>query len=80
MTNLRREWFDYVKKVRKKNTKRDKPCSHTEAMKIASATWPQVKLRLEKKRKREQKKQDKEKLALKKQKVIGIKTEQIKEC
>ena len=75
MTSLRSEWFDYVRKVRKKNTKKDKPCSHTDAMKIASQSWPAVKLRLEKKRKREQKKQEKNNLVQKKQKVAQEKTE-----
>ena len=75
MTSLRSEWFDYVRKVRKKNSKRDKPCSHTEAMKIASASWAAVKLKLEKKRKREEKKQEKTKLVQKKQKVNNEKTE-----
>ena len=69
MTSLRSEWFDYVRKVRKKNSKRDKPCSHTEAMKIASQTWPAVKLKLEKRRKREEKKREKDALALKKPKI-----------
>ena len=75
MTSLRSEWFDYVRKVRKKNSKRDKPCSHTEAMKIASQSWAAVKLKLEKKRKREEKKQEKQKLVQKKQKVNNEKTE-----
>ena len=70
MTSLRSEWFDYVRKVRKKNSKRDKPCSQTEAMKIASQTWPAVKLKLEKKRKREEKKREKEALAQKKPKIV----------
>ena len=70
MTSLRSEWFDYVRKVRKKNSKRDKPCSHTEAMKIASQTWPAVKLKLEKRRKREEKKREKEGVAPKKPKVV----------
>ena len=75
MTSLRSEWFDYVRKVRKKNTKKDKPCSHTDAMKIASQSWPAVKLRLEKKRKREHKKQEKDNLVQKKQKGAQDKTE-----
>ena len=74
MTSLRSEWFDYVRKVRKKNSKRDKPCSHTEAMKIASQTWPAVKLKLEKRRKREEKKREKEELVHKKPKVVIEKT------
>lgn len=75
MTSLRSEWFDYVRKIRKKNSKRDKPCSHTEAMKIASQSWAAVKSKLEKKRKREQKKQEKEKLVQKKQKAVPEKTD-----
>ena len=73
MTSLRSEWFEYVKKVRKKNSKKDKLCSHTEAMKIASQTWAAVKLKLEKKRKREQKKQEKQNPVQKKQKVVVVK-------
>ena len=75
MTSLRSEWFEYVKKIRKKNPKKDQPCSHTEAMKIASQSWAAVKLKLEKKRKREQKKQEKQKLVQKKQKVTNENTE-----
>ena len=75
MTSLRSEWFEYVKKIRKKNSKKDKPCSHTEAMKIASQSWAAVKLKLEKKRKRDQKKQEKQKLVLKKQKFTNENTE-----
>jgi len=74
MTSLRSEWFDYVRKVRKKNSKRDKPCSHTDAMKIASETWPSVKLKLEKKRKREERKREKEGLVQKKPKLLIEKT------
>ena len=63
------------RRFRKKNSKKDKPCSHTEAMKIASQSWAAVKLKLEKKRKREQKKQEKHNIVQKKQKVTNEKTE-----
>ena len=75
MTSLRSEWFEYVKKIRKKNSKKDKPCSHTEAMKIASQSWAAVKQKLEKKRKRDKKKQEKQKLVLKKTKFTNENTE-----
>ena len=46
---MRRSWFDYVAKIRKKGNRGKKTMSHAQAMKIASATWPKEKKRLERK-------------------------------
>ena len=54
--SMRQLWFDHVNKTRKKaGTKKD-PCSHREAMKIASSTWPAIKTRIVKRRARDAKK------------------------
>ncbi len=56
MTSLRKDWFDHVKKTRKKMSKGQKVLvEHREAMKNASVSWPKEKERILKKRKREEK-------------------------
>ena len=56
MTSLRKDWFEHVKKTRKKLSRKNAPCSHVEAMKKASETWPAIKQKILRKRKREAKK------------------------
>ena len=56
MTSLRKEWFLYVSKTRKKMSRGCKePVSHREAMKKASESWPKEKEKLLRKIKREKK-------------------------
>ena len=57
MESLRKQWFEHVKKTRKKLSRKNAPCSHVDAMKKASETWPAVKQKILRKRKREEKKQ-----------------------
>ena len=57
MESLRKQWFEHVKKTRKKLSRKNNPCSHVDAMKKASETWPAVKQKILRKRKREAKKQ-----------------------
>ena len=57
MESLRKQWFEHVKKTRKKLSRKNAPCSHVDAMKKASETWPAVKQKILRKRKREAKKQ-----------------------
>ena len=57
MDSLRKQWFEHVKKTRKKLSRKNAPCSHVDAMKKASETWPAVKQKILRKRKREAKKQ-----------------------
>ena len=53
MESWRKQWFEWVKLVRKKETRRNKKeCSHREAMNIASKTWPAQKIKLKKKQDR----------------------------
>ena len=52
--NLRKEWFAYVAKVRRKHERKTKtPCTHRDAMKIAASTWPVEKVKLQNRAKRE---------------------------
>jgi hypothetical protein len=46
---MRRTWFDYVAKIRKKGNRGKRTMGHSEAMKLASKTWPKEKKRLERK-------------------------------
>ena len=49
-TSWRKKWFDYVKEVRKKQSKKlKKQLTHREAMSIASKEWPNQKLKMQKK-------------------------------
>jgi hypothetical protein len=55
----RKEWFEYVKTIRKKESRKiKKECSHKMAMNLASQTWANYKLKLQRKlvRKEKQKK------------------------
>ena len=55
---MRKEWFAYVKKVRAQQTRKNKaPCSHREAMRVASTTWAKQKQKIIRKRNREAKKE-----------------------
>lgn len=49
---MRKEWFEHVRKTRKKHSKKDNPCSHVEAMKKASVTWADVKVKVLKRKRR----------------------------
>jgi hypothetical protein len=55
---MRRTWFDYVAKIRKKGNRGKKTMGHAEAMKLASKTWPKEKKRLERKLIRDKKLSD----------------------
>ena len=56
----RKRWFDYVREVRKKESKKlKKNLSHREAMAIASVKWPSVKLKQQKKLARQKRKEAK---------------------
>ena len=47
---MRKAWFDYVAKIRKTETRKKKtPCSHRQAMAVASQTWPKERLKLQRK-------------------------------
>ncbi len=52
MTSLRKDWFEHVKKTRKKLSRKNAPCSHVDAMKKASESWPTIKQKILRKRKR----------------------------
>ena len=57
---MRVNWFDHVRKTRKKlskGLKQGKLVPHREAMKVASQSWPTIKVKLQKKITREKKKQ-----------------------
>ena len=59
--NLRKGWLDWVKKVRQKESRKQKKIiSRRVAMDIASKSWPDEKARQERKFKRAQKKKAKE--------------------
>ena len=56
MTSLRKEWFLYVSKTRKKLSRGSKePVSHRDAMKKASESWPKEKEKILRRIKREKK-------------------------
>ena len=60
--SMRNYWFDHVRKTRKKLSKGlPTPVSHREAMKKASATWPELKGKLTKKIARDEKRAEKAK-------------------
>ena len=59
---MRQEWFQHVRKTRKKLSKgktngKKNECTHREAMQQASKSWPQIKQKLIRKKKRLAKKQ-----------------------
>ena len=62
---MRRAWFDYVQKVRRKESRKQKlkngaQISHRKAMSIASTTWGKEKLKIERKIAREKRKSAKQ--------------------
>ena len=70
---MRSAWFDHVRKTREKESRGKKvKVTHREAMKIASASWPAIKAKLQRKAERERKKQEREKKKAAKQKVAEI--------
>jgi hypothetical protein len=58
--SMRQLWFAHVQKVRTKLNRGKNTCSHRDAMKQASVTWPDIKKKIERKRSREAKKRLKE--------------------
>ena len=57
MQSLRKEWFNWVAKTRKKMQRGKKePVSHRDAMKAAALTWTKEKLKILNRRKREERK------------------------
>lgn len=59
--NMRINWFEHVRKTRKKlskGLKQGKLVPHREAMKAASQTWPAIKIKLAKKIGRQKKQQN----------------------
>jgi hypothetical protein len=62
---MRNHWFEHVRKIRKKMSKgQPQLSSHRDAMKKASETWPDLKVKLKKKLAREKKRVDKDKILL----------------
>ena len=54
---LRKEWFAHVSRIRRKMARKTKAqVSHQVAMKEAALTWPQEKLKIMRRKKREEKK------------------------
>ena len=57
---MRNHWFEHVRKTRKKLSKgKPEPISHKEAMTLASATWPEARIKCKQKILREKKKLEK---------------------
>ena len=56
-STMRKEWFAYVRKVRKKLSrgKGKEPCTHRAAMSAASETWAAEKQKILRRQKREKK-------------------------
>ena len=52
---MRKNWFDYVAKIKKKNNRGSKTMTHAEAMKEASKTWQKEKKRIDRRLKKCQK-------------------------
>ena len=57
--SMRKKWFEHVKKTRKKLQRKDKGTTHRAAMKAASVTWPQEKVKIQNKIKREERREAK---------------------
>ena len=53
--SMRQLWFDHVRKTRAKVGTKKNPCSHRDAMKVASTSWPKLKNKIQKKRARAKK-------------------------
>jgi hypothetical protein len=64
-TSMRKLWFEYVNKTRRRLQRKDKSATHRQAMKEASITWPKEKARLQNRIKREARKLEKERIAAK---------------
>ena len=61
MESLRKLWFEWVAKTRKKMARTEKkPVTHRTAMKAAALTWGKEKLKILNRRKREERKKVKE--------------------
>ena len=58
--SMRKKWFEHVEKTRKKLQRKDKGTTHRAAMKAASVTWPQEKVKIQNKIKREERREAKE--------------------
>jgi len=56
---MRKKWFEHVEKTRKKLQRKDKGTTHRAAMKAASVTWPQEKVKIQNKIKREERREAK---------------------
>ncbi len=61
--SMRKLWFEYVSKIRRKMLRKDKQATHRMAMKEASITWPKEKIKIQNRIKREAKKLAKERTA-----------------
>lgn len=62
MQSLRKEWFNWVAKTRKKMQRGKKePVTHRTAMKAAALTWSKEKLKILNRRKRGERKKQKQK-------------------
>ncbi len=57
--SMRKKWFEHVEKTRKKLQRKDKGTTHRAAMKAASVTWPQEKVKIQNKIKREERREAK---------------------
>ena len=74
---MRSAWFDHVRKTREKESRGKKvKVTHREAMKIASASWPAIKAKLQRKAEREKKKIERERKKAAKAKVKELKAEE----
>ena len=62
---MRKLWFEYVNKTRRRLQRKDKSATHRQAMKEASITWPKEKARIQNRIKREARKLEKERIAAK---------------
>lgn len=73
-TSWRKEWFDYVRMIRKRESRKSKQaCDHKKAMNLASLTWGDYKLKLKKKYERARKKADKKTTS---SELVPLKTDQ----
>ena len=60
--NMRKQWFEYVAKIRKKEQRKTKGkvVSHRDAMKLAAVTWQTEKLKIMNREKRLERKAQKD--------------------
>ena len=54
--SMRKNWFEHVRKTRRKLQRTNKEATHRQAMKEASTTWPKEKVKIQNKIKRERRK------------------------